>query len=55
MLSDEVMADLIETLLPAGGTVLDVGCGGVHTLAVLAGHYLAARTESRFCCRVAWT
>ncbi len=37
MLSDEVIADLIETLLPTGGTVLDVGCGGGHTLAVLAG------------------
>jgi len=37
MLTDEVIADLIETLLPLGGTVLDVGCGDGHTLAVLAG------------------
>jgi SAM-dependent methyltransferase len=36
MMTDEVIADLIQTLLPTGGTVLDVGCGGGHTLAVLA-------------------
>ena len=36
MLTDEAVADLILELLPPGGRVLDVGCGGGHTLAALA-------------------
>jgi len=34
--TDEAVANLIVELLPSGGRVLDVGCGGGHTLAALA-------------------
>ena len=36
MLGDEEVAQLIVDLLPPGGRVLDVGCGGGHTLRALA-------------------
>ena len=36
MLGDEEVAELIVDLLPSGGKVLDVGCGGGHTLRALA-------------------
>ena len=36
MFTDEAVANLIVELLPSGGRVLDVGCGGGHTLAALA-------------------
>jgi SAM-dependent methyltransferase len=36
MLADETVAELIVELLPPGGRVLDVGCGGGHTLRALA-------------------
>jgi 2-polyprenyl-3-methyl-5-hydroxy-6-metoxy-1,4-benzoquinol methylase len=36
VLGDEQVAELILGLLPPGGTVLDVGCGGGHTLRALA-------------------
>ena len=36
MLADEEVAGLIVDLLPSGGRVLDVGCGGGHTLRALA-------------------
>ena len=35
MLTHEAVADLIVELLPPDGKVLDVGCGGGHTLAAL--------------------
>jgi SAM-dependent methyltransferase len=36
VLGDEEVAKLIVDLLPPGGRVLDVGCGGGHTLRALA-------------------
>jgi len=36
VLGDEEVAELIVDLLPPGGRVLDVGCGGGHTLRALA-------------------
>ena len=36
MLEDEEVAELIPGMLPPGGRVLDVGCGGGHTLRALA-------------------
>lgn len=36
MLGNGAVAELIPGLLPPGGKVLDVGCGGGHTLAALA-------------------
>jgi len=36
VLGDEEVAELIVDLLPSGGKVLDVGCGGGHTLRALA-------------------
>lgn len=35
MLGDEAVTNLIVELLPPGGRVLDVGCGGGHTLRAL--------------------
>ena len=35
MMTDQAIADLVQSLLPAGGSVLDVGCGNGDILALL--------------------